>query len=454
MSEFSRDRIAGEVCLPCQQFNLFRFSIADGIECDSVISCSVGGKPTPSWPENYTFRFPNSLAETSGPLDVTVDGKTVRIFDDVGSFGRLRSPEDLRMHFILERAPVAPMTPAPHRPPSYVPVGQVSSARMPGQMGLIERGHEMNALDVMSETAYRNAGSPIDAEGNAMAIPSGGDPYIINLEVPDIINLEVPEGNLPDGEYTIAELTNEAAALLRWAIHETLSETTGVVIREAGEAALGYRQMLREGNNRRFLQEMAGTKLRLSRLGGARVLSFVGDWNKAMLWYRPHLRYGARGLGNMQVTSMALAVQGVGANVHQAVRTLGSRGGALGLLFVCTLDVVEWLSGEGEKELDELLISLGFTLGAAVIAAIVGTAAAAGFVALAGVLAVPLAPVAIAVLGFGFVAAVGMALGFAINASGVKAKALEAYRETMARATINQPDFQNSDLYQGMMVAP
>ena len=259
MNEFSRDRAVGEVCLPCQNFNLFRFSIADGVECDSVISCSIGGKKTPSLPENHTFRFPNSLGQTSGPLDVTVDGRTVRIFDDVTAFGRLRAPEDVRMHFIVDRAPVIPMSPAPNRPPSYVPVGQVSSARMPGQMGLIERGHEMNALDVMSETAYRNAGSPLDVDGNPMAIPSGGDPYMINLEV--------PEGILPDGEHTIADLTDEAAAWLRWVIHESLSDTSGAFLRETGAGAISYQQMLRQGNNRRFLQEMAGRELRLDRPG-------------------------------------------------------------------------------------------------------------------------------------------------------------------------------------------
>ena len=348
------------------------------------------------------------------------------------------------MHFIVDRAPVIPMSPAPNRPPSYVPVGQVSSARMPGQMGLIERGHEMNALDVMSETAYRNAGSPLDVDGNPMAIPSGGDPYIINLEV--------PEGILPDGEYTIADLTNEAAAWLRWVIHESLSDTSGAFIRETGAGAIGYQQMLQQGNNRQFLQEMAGRHLRLGRLGGTRVLSFVGDWNKAMLWHRPHLHYGARGMGNLQVTSMALAVQGVGANVSQAVRTLGSRGGALGLLFVCTLDVVEWLTGEGEKELDWLLISLGFTLGTALVATVVGTALAAFGLSMVGAAAV--APFVIAGVGIAAVVVVGLTIGALVDTFQLKKRTTEAYREAMAKATINQPDFQNSDLYRGMMVAP
>ncbi|WP_152547671.1 hypothetical protein [Nitrincola lacisaponensis] len=216
--------------------------------------------------------------------------------------------------------------------------------------------------------------------------------------------------------------------------------------------AIGYQQMLREGNNRRFLREMAGRKLTVKCLkNGTRVLAFEGNWHKAMLWHRPHLQYGAAGMGRLQVTAMTLAVQGVGPNVSQAVRSLASRGGALGMLFVCTLDVAEWLSADGEKELDELLISLGFTLGAVVVSTIVGMAVTALIVGATGF---ALAPAAIAVAGFAIVAVVGIGIGIAINTSGVKDKALKAFREWGSNATINQPDFQNSDLYQGMMVAP
>ena len=160
-------------------------------------------------------------------------------------------------------------------------------------------------------------------------------------------------------------------------------------------------------------------------------------------------------MGNLQVTSMALAVQGVSTNVSQAVRTLGSRGGALGLLFVCTLDVLEWLTGEGEKELDELLIPLGFTLGTALISTFVGTALAAGGIALAGgVFGVALAPIFIAGAGIGAIVGVGFLLGTLVFTDDVKKRTTELYREAMANMTINQPDFQNSDLYRGMMVAP
>ncbi|WP_036515000.1 hypothetical protein, partial [Nitrincola nitratireducens] len=67
---------------------------------------------------------------------------------------------------------------------------------------------------------------------------------------------------------------------------------------------------------------------------------------------------------------------------------------------------------------------------------------------------VALAPVVIAGLGFAVVAAVGVLIGYPINTYGVKDRALKAFREWSANTTINQPDFQNSDLYQGMMVAP
>ncbi|GAB2588121.1 hypothetical protein [Nitrincola alkalisediminis] len=436
MTEFSRDRIPGQVCTPCQQFNLFRFSIADGIDCDSVISCSVGGKITPSLPENYTLRFPNSLAETSGPLVVTVDGKTHRIFEDVGAFGRLKAPEDLRFHMILEPAPAAPAI--------IRPEVQALEDRFSNQTNRTRQTDQI--LNTYEQEISCRADGRYDENGMPIA---GGDPYIITLEI--------PAGGLGDGEHDVSELTEEAAAWLRHAIYQTLSdEAIGVVTRETGAAAIGYQQMLREGNNRRFLQEMAGSKLTIKRLkNGTRVLAFEGNWHKAMLWHRPHLQYGAAGMSRLQVTSMTVALQGVGSNVSQAVRGLASRGGALGILFVCTMDVTEWLSSDKEgKELDELLVSLGFSLGAVVVATVVGMAVTSLIVAGLAAFSVALAPVVIAGLGFAVVAAVGVLIGYPINTYGVKDRALKAFREWSANTTINQPDFQNSDLYQGMMVAP
>ncbi len=220
--------------------------------------------------------------------------------------------------------------------------------------------------------------------------------------------------------------------------------------------AIACHQMLHEGNNRRFLREMAGQKLTVKRLkNGTCVLAFVGDWNKAMLWQHANSQYGIAGMRHLQVTSMSVALQGVGPNVSQAVRGLASRGGALGILFVCTMDVAEWLSSDKEgKELDKLLVSLGFSLGAVVVATVVGMALTSLMVVGLAAFSVALAPMAIAVAGFFIVAAVGAVMGYVINTSGVKDKALKAFREWSANTTINQPDFQNSDLYQGMMVAP
>jgi hypothetical protein len=58
----------------------------------------------------------------------------------------------------------------------WVPIGQYSSARMPGQMGVIKAGEEMNALDVISEQNYINNGFKA-ADGSDPAVPnvSNGD---------------------------------------------------------------------------------------------------------------------------------------------------------------------------------------------------------------------------------------------------------------------------------------
>ena len=44
---------------------------------------------------------------------------------------------------------------------THFAIGTVSSARLPGQMGLVRAGYETNALDVMAETNYLNGVSVV-----------------------------------------------------------------------------------------------------------------------------------------------------------------------------------------------------------------------------------------------------------------------------------------------------
>ncbi len=62
---------------------------------------------------------------------------------------------------------------------NMVPIGRVSSARLPGQSGLIEAGHELHALDVIAE---QNSWQPRAAGGLASSSPLsdalGGMPFM------------------------------------------------------------------------------------------------------------------------------------------------------------------------------------------------------------------------------------------------------------------------------------
>jgi hypothetical protein len=69
----------------------------------------------------------------------------------------------------------------------YVPIGTVSSSRLTGQNGSIPAGSEMNALDVISETNFRNGVSVITPTATASAQEAAGAALNLPYVYPDLI---------------------------------------------------------------------------------------------------------------------------------------------------------------------------------------------------------------------------------------------------------------------------
>lgn len=161
---FSDERGADRISLPCQQGNLLTLRVPEGTSCPVSVAARIRGIETQQLSQNMICRHPNTREGTSGALDILIDGRPINIMRNIQDYARIGEPEDLRV-LVARGAPVSPIEARPRPVPSWVPIGQVSSARLPGQMGVIERGHEMNALDVMAEQQYIAAGSPAEVGG-------------------------------------------------------------------------------------------------------------------------------------------------------------------------------------------------------------------------------------------------------------------------------------------------
>lgn len=393
--------------------------------------------------------LPNDLEGTAGSLNLYVGNRPYLITDDVRAFGSVTQPQDVRSHVILERLP--PSQPWPQwltSPQPMVPIGQ-SSMRPANQHGTVARGHEYNALDAISEDAWRNAGSP-QAEDEGFLPPMPSDPVVMVIEPPAGLGA-VP----PEGEYDVATMPDEMVDYFVALIYAVTSDLPGDVSRAAVDAILQTRDRLAFGNNRQFLREMAGSKLSIVRGNGSRLMAYQsGPWRSGQMWYRRHLRYGARGFRNLNVSAMNIAVQGMGTNIAEGLRGLRGRAGAIGMVFAVSFDIAEFLTSDGEKFLSDLLISIGFTVANAVLSIIVGTAIASAGLAMAAAAGLALAPAVIVGVGIAAVVGVGFAINRLVNMTGVKTAVQEFVRNVDWYNDLWKSGMTDEEIYEGMMTAP
>jgi len=317
---------------------------------------------------------------------------------------------------------------------------------MPGQYGSIRAGDEMNALDVMSETAWRNAGSPMSSDGEVLPVPPS-DPIVLVHEIDE--HMGPPP---PPGIYDIDTMSDTEAAWFVSAIHYMTSDLAGDLTRSAGDAAFQTGDMLSAGNNRRFLREMIGRKVRVETLyNGAKVLIFEsGQWDNGMLWYRRHLQYGSKGLGRMQVSSMNIAVRSVSESIGSNLRGMATKTGVVGLVFAVSFDIAEYLSSDGERFLSDLFVSIGFTVANAVLSTIIGTAIASVAIALGVAAGIAASPIVVAGVGIAAIVAVGFGINRLIATTGVKTAVQDFFKNT----DWYKSGLTDEEIYDGAMIAP
>lgn len=439
MSELSSSSEAGAICVPCQEGNLFRLSVAPGASCPIPIIGQVNGVCTPALPENNGFTLQNTRENTRNDLSLQINGRTYPLVPDIRALGTPARAQSVGAHIIIKREPEPAIRP-------MVPIGQVSSARMQGQYGSIRAGDEMNALDVMSETAWRNAGSPMSSDGEVLPLPPS-DPIVLVHEIDE--RMGPPP---PPGAYDIDSMSDAEAEWFVSAIHYMTSDLAGDLTRSAGDAAFQTGDMLSAGNNRRFLREMIGRTVRVETLyNGAKVLIFEsGQWDNGMLWYRRHLQYGSKGLGRMQVSSMNIAVRSVSESIGSNLRGMATKTGVVGLVFAVSFDIAEYLSSDGERFLSDLFVSIGFTVANAVLSTIIGTALAAAGIATVAIFGVAASPIIVAGIAIGAIVAVGFSLNRLVATTGVKTAAQNFFRNT----DWYKSGLTDAEIYEGAMIAP
>lgn len=447
--EFSSTAERCEVSLPCQEGNLFRLSLPESMSCPFTLMAAVGDQCSSSLPENQGYMLRNKLSGTIGSLRLYVGKRPYVITDDVRAFGNISKPQDVRSHVLLEPLPrLAPWPKRLNSPQPMVPIGR-SSMRPANAHGTVARGHEYNALDAISEDAWKNAGSPVSADGEALpAMPS--HPIVMVIEPPTDFGSAPPEG-----DYDVETMPDELVDYFVASIHATTSELPGDITRAGVDAVLQVRDKLSSPENRRFLREMAGTKLSIIRANGRRVLAYnSGPWKAGQLWHRRHMVYGARGFGRINVSAMNIAVQGMGANIAEGLRGMSGRAGIIGMVFAVGFDVAEYLTNDGEKFLSDLLISVGFTAANAVLSIIVGTAIASAAMALAAAAGIALAPAVIVGVGIAAVVGVGFAINRIVAATGLKTAVQEFVRGLDWYEDAWKSGMTDDEIYQGMMTAP
>lgn len=462
MNAFSETQGTDDYCVPCQQANLFYLGTLPP-NCQVGITGGVNGLMTPMLPAGQVYPLLNTQPGTANRLDLTINGRVCKICDDIADIGPVARPEDLKVAIGTAERPVASPRainpgvvtaangqPVVVPPRQMMPIGRVSSARLRGERGSVEAGHERNALDAMSDTAHIHSGGDMD-------LPAVGNGERMLTSIQAHPQLGPPPFS---GEKDIADLTPEEeewlvrAALavlgpIHWVDQITgvayLGETAGVDLSLTGTNMPGVVveaiEILLTGDKRRFLIEMYGKKINRvwTNSRGTVLISFTGNSH-----LRSFVRGTVYGAANVRVSLIETAAR-TRANVGAAASAVASRAGLISIAFVVFVDIAEWLADPAsEREINDLVATLLWDVGAVVISLIAGAVVAAAVTLLGGLFAT----VAVFVgIGIG----VGVAVGFLLDWVEEALDAKQAIRTALDNATINDLD---PILYNDMMTAP
>lgn len=445
MTYFSETSEYGQCLLPCQAGNLFYIGDPDKVIPNLQVNGYVNNKMTPFLPQCQPYKLLNTIQETTNKLEIRTGGKRLTLLEDISTLGQCTRPEDLYVNIGIsesvnscvitpQQSPILPSTKnhvegssvksasttaeyLKNRP--HVPVGRYSSARLLGQRGTILAGDETNALD---ELAERNRlFSPLSISST---------PVLTERELVTAIEVNSfpPSG---EGLKIIDKMSDED---IQWLLDVVWDYIKGV-----GSVALSLAVQLKEGKNLQFLREMGFKKVKFwTNHKGTRLAAFGGDNRLRKLITGTN--YGASGLAARNVTILETSLQSLGQNIKSSARSLTSKTGVIGFLFITAVDITAYITDPStEKELSDLFVDLGLNLAIAAVSTIAAAAITTAAFALAGGIAAVTAPVWIV---FGVVVGVSIGVGWAIGKlvdyTGVREGLKTALRHTDAPASFQE----------------
>ena len=98
MAEFSNTQEYDDPCLACEDGNLFHLDMTQEMADKLQVRGFVNSKNTPTLPANETYTLINSANETTGKCMLEVGGEKVTIFENIGDFGSVATPSDMRFY--------------------------------------------------------------------------------------------------------------------------------------------------------------------------------------------------------------------------------------------------------------------------------------------------------------------------------------------------------------------
>lgn len=430
MSQYSKSMERGQFCMPCQNGNIFYLGNPDGASCPPIKGF-VNNQAAGSLP--MCVPITDKTQETTGAVELEIGGQKYPLIKDISEYDQCRIPNQVQVHIGLAKPvvsmPQSTATPtgsginaAANSTQAYVPVGQVSSMRPPGTFGLIKQGYETNALDVIGD---QNA---LTGHYTAAYNQASGRTDVIVLE-PENLS-DAPS----DGDHD-AESTDPA--VLAW-----FSEEIGKIMKMTGGQAIKIGFLAAEGQNLAFLRKEGLTRFYIKRINGKPNIILKGA--SGLRNILTGTRYTTAGLGTRQVSVMNAAARTAGGNLRAGATGVASKAGAVGFIFVCVIDTINYFSTpSGERALSDLLVDIGFNAVKAVVSGIAGTVAAGFAIAVAGTFG---APVVVAVaIGLGVAFLAGWVASTLIDATGL---------EEGLKKAIRNSEHDELKLYEGMMTAP
>ncbi|MGR2737313.1 hypothetical protein ACUY1T_02555 [Billgrantia sp. Q4P2] len=446
MAEFSTTQRVCDPVLPCQRGNLFLNALP--LEADSpVLMCTVNGNDTGPLPNGLMYRLPNSLEGTANSLTLSTGSRDFTLFENLDGFLRTR-PEDVGVYI----GPMEPMDAASPPPPgpsrteralyllrtydmprALTHRQEIETLQQRVDLGIADNDTHA-ALDTLLrqvEDTARELGyvdPPIGQEDlYVFALPNN---FAIRFTEGEYDLDALPEQHLQKFVIAIAhglQLIDEASGLqaLRdgtdGAVDFTLTGTN------LAPLALELTDMLRRGENRAFIREVArlGGNGRIGKVWrnaqGTMMLSFRG-----YAGLRQFLTATAYGVANPRVAVISTAVQN-SQGWAGTLRSVGGRIPVISYIIIGTIDVVEWLAAPAtERELADLVGTLIVDIAKVAAATIAATVTAAALV----LFGAPLFLIVSAGIGAGLV--VGMALDGLDGLFGFTSKVQELARETEA----------------------